>query len=72
MQGTASKQLLGQNLILLPNRALMWREKRLLVVADPHFGKAQVFRDQGIPVPAGARPACRGWWKPVAPAACYF
>jgi DNA ligase-associated metallophosphoesterase len=54
MQGTASKQLLGQNLILLPDRALMWREKRLLVVADPHFGKAQVFRDQGIPVPAGA------------------
>jgi DNA ligase-associated metallophosphoesterase len=54
MQGAVNVQLLGQNLILLPDRALLWREQQLLVVADPHFGKAQVFRDEGIPVPAGA------------------
>ena len=32
----------------------MWRQKRMLIVADPHFGKAQIFRDEGIPVPGGA------------------
>lgn len=54
MRGTVNMQLLGQNLMLLPDRALLWRERRLLVVADPHFGKAQVFRDEGVPVPVGA------------------
>ncbi len=45
--------LLGQHLILLPDRTLFWREEQLLVVADPHFGKAQVFRENGIPIPGG-------------------
>jgi DNA ligase-associated metallophosphoesterase len=46
--------LLGQHLILLPDRTLFWAEEQLLVVADPHFGKAQVFRENGIPIPGGA------------------
>ena len=45
--------LLDQHLILLPDRALFWREKEVLIVADPHFGKAQIFRDRGIPIPGG-------------------
>ena len=45
--------LRGQKLTLHPERALFWRDKRLLIVADPHFGKAQVFREDGIAVPAG-------------------
>ena len=44
---------LDQKLILLPDRALFWKEEKMLIVADPHFGKAQVFRDGGIPVPGG-------------------
>jgi DNA ligase-associated metallophosphoesterase len=47
------KSLLEQHLILLPERALFWKEEKLLVVADPHFGKAQIFRDSGIPIPGG-------------------
>ena len=35
--------LLGQHLILIPDRALFWREEKLLIVADPHFGKGQTF-----------------------------
>lgn len=42
-----------QRLLLLPERALFWRERKMLVVADPHFGKAQLFRERGIPVPQG-------------------
>ena len=45
--------LCGQKLILHPERALFWWDKKLLIVADAHFGKAQVFREEGIAVPAG-------------------
>jgi DNA ligase-associated metallophosphoesterase len=45
--------LLGQHLILFPDRTLFWQEERLLVVADLHFGKAQIFREYGIPIPQG-------------------
>ena len=47
------KFLLGQHLVMLPDRALFWREEKTLIVADPHFGKAQVFRENGIPLPVG-------------------
>ncbi len=49
--------LLGQRLVLLPERALYWMEKKMLVVADAHFGKAQLFRERGIPVPEGTTAA---------------
>jgi DNA ligase-associated metallophosphoesterase len=45
--------LCGQGMILLPERAVFWKEKRLLIVADPHFGKASIFRSRGIPIPGG-------------------
>jgi DNA ligase-associated metallophosphoesterase len=38
---------------MLPDRTVFWREEKMLIVADPHFGKAQVFRENGIPLPAG-------------------
>ena len=47
------RSLLGQHLIMLPDRTLFWQEEKMLVVADPHFGKAQIFRENGIPIPAG-------------------
>ncbi len=49
--------LRGQRLVLLPERALFWREKKMLVVADAHFGKAQLFRERGVPVPQGTTAA---------------
>ena len=47
------KSILGQNLILISDRALFWQEEKLLIVADLHFYKAQILRDVGIPVPEG-------------------
>lgn len=38
---------------LLPQRAAFWSERRWLIVADVHFGKAATFRARGIPVPHG-------------------
>lgn len=43
----------GALLEMLPERALLWRERAMLVVADIHFGKAAAFRAGGIPVPHG-------------------
>lgn len=45
--------LAGERLLLLPQRALFWPAKRMLVIADIHFGKAASFRAGGIPVPRG-------------------
>jgi len=38
---------------LLAQRALWWPQRRWLVVADAHFGKAATFRALGVPVPEG-------------------
>jgi len=51
--GAVELTLHGQSLVLLPERALWWREADTLLLADPHFGKAAAFRAGGIPVPRG-------------------
>ena len=38
---------------LSAGRSAFWRERRWLVVADVHFGKAATFRALGVPVPHG-------------------
>lgn len=43
----------GQTLHLLHERAAYWVERRMLLVADAHFGKAATFRARGVPVPHG-------------------
>ncbi|HTN49826.1 MAG TPA: ligase-associated DNA damage response endonuclease PdeM [Burkholderiaceae bacterium] len=43
----------GASIDLLAQRALFWRERGWLVVADAHFGKAATFRAHGVPVPQG-------------------
>ena len=43
----------GEDLVLLPERAVFWAGARTLLIADPHFGKAASFRSAGVPVPAG-------------------
>lgn len=46
-------EVAGERLQLLPQRALLWPARRMLLVADAHFGKAARFRMLGVPVPAG-------------------
>lgn len=43
----------GEELLLLPERAMYWPRAETLLIADPHFGKAATFRSAGVPVPAG-------------------
>lgn len=46
-------KIAGDELQLLPERAIYWAARRTLLIADPHFGKAAAFRAGGIPVPVG-------------------
>ena len=46
-------RLNGQTLRLLPERAIYWQEKDVLLVADLHLGKEATFRAAGIPLPEG-------------------
>jgi DNA ligase-associated metallophosphoesterase len=39
--------------LLLAQRAAFWKEQQMLLVADPHFGKAASFRSHGIAIPQG-------------------
>lgn len=43
-------KILNQTLCLLPEKAIFWEERKLLIVADLHLGKAGHFRKSGIPV----------------------
>ncbi len=52
-EGDLPVELAGQSLWLLPERAMYWTERRTLLIADPHWGKAATFRAGGIPVPGG-------------------
>ena len=45
--------LAGEEVRLLPERALVWSRTSTLVVADVHWGKAAAFRAAGIPIPGG-------------------
>jgi uncharacterized protein len=43
----------GEALHLLPERAAFWAAESMLLIADPHFGKAATFRASGLAVPGG-------------------
>jgi DNA ligase-associated metallophosphoesterase len=43
--------LLGQDLLLLPQKAIFWQREKALIVADVHLGKVGHFRKAGIAVP---------------------
>ena len=49
----ATIQVAGETLLLLPEKAVYWPARRMLIVADIHFGKAAAFRSLGVPVPRG-------------------
>ena len=57
MNGIKEINIHGQRLTLLPERAVYWKQKKMLIVADPHFGKGHVFRKSGIPIPGGTTAA---------------
>lgn len=41
----------GENFTLLADRAMLWPRRKMLIVADTHFGKDALFQARGIPVP---------------------
>ncbi len=43
--------LLGQDLLLLPQKAIYWQQEKALIAADVHLGKVGHFRKAGIAVP---------------------
>ena len=43
--------LLGQDLVLLPQKAVHWKQQNALIAADVHLGKVGHFRKAGIAVP---------------------
>ncbi|MGK5024165.1 ligase-associated DNA damage response endonuclease PdeM [Janthinobacterium sp. RB2R34] len=45
--------LAGETLWLLAGKAIYWPSRKMLLVADIHFGKATAFRSLGVPVPHG-------------------
>jgi DNA ligase-associated metallophosphoesterase len=47
-------EVAGERLVLDAARVVYWPRARTLLVADVHFGKAQVFRRAGIPIPQGS------------------
>ena len=47
-------ELAGEQVLLHPDRALVWPARHMLVVADLHFGKDDAFRRAGIALPDGA------------------
>lgn len=50
-------ELAGEEVLLLPEKALYWPREKMLLIADIHFGKAASFRARGVPVPAGTTSA---------------
>lgn len=50
----ARVRLAGEEVLLLPERALFWPRAATLVAADLHWGKAATFRAAGIPIPVGS------------------
>jgi uncharacterized protein len=53
MSGAAEISLQGEQLSLLPERAIYWAAHGVLAIADPHFGKDDIFRRAGIALPRG-------------------
>jgi uncharacterized protein len=45
----------GSKFTLLPQKALFKNDESLLIIADVHLGKANHFRNSGIPIPANAQ-----------------
>jgi len=53
MAASVDREIAGERLRLLGDRALHWPARDRLLVADLHLGKADVFRHAGIGLPSG-------------------
>lgn len=53
IDGDLKIELCGEEMWLLPERAMYWAGRATLFIADPHWGKAASFRAHGVPVPSG-------------------
>ena len=51
LPGSLALQVAGDEVLLLPDRALFWRDA--LILADLHLGKGDTFRQRGLPLPPG-------------------
>lgn len=49
-----SFHLQDEELLLLPQKAIFWKRKKALLLADTHFGKVTHFRKSGIAIPGRA------------------
>ncbi|RJS92933.1 ligase-associated DNA damage response endonuclease PdeM [Salinisphaera sp. Q1T1-3] len=49
--------LAGERLVLRADHSVYWSKAQTLFVADTHFGKSGVFRQQGVNVPSGTTEA---------------
>jgi DNA ligase-associated metallophosphoesterase len=52
--GTVNITIRNQELMLLPQKALFWPDKRYLILSDIHLGKTGHFRKSGIAAPGKA------------------
>ena len=52
MNNAFTYYLLNQELLLLPQRAVLWKQQRALLLADLHLGKSGHFRRHGIAMPS--------------------
>jgi DNA ligase-associated metallophosphoesterase len=46
--------VMGERVMPRADRTLYWPARRTLLLADPHFGKAEAFRAASVPVPGDA------------------
>lgn len=51
--GAMTHTVAGEQLVLLPDRAVWLPERRMVIVADLHWGKAAAFRAAFVPIPTG-------------------
>ena len=47
-------EILDEQFVLYPQKAILWKAQRSLLVSDLHLGKINHFRKAGIPVPSKA------------------
>ena len=52
--GTVNITIRNQELVLLPQKALFWQDKKYLILSDLHLGKTGHFRKSGIAAPGKA------------------
>lgn len=50
-----SVEIMDCSFLLLPEKAMYWPAKQMLILSDPHLGKVTHFRKAGIGVPLGAK-----------------